>query len=1138
MDNFVHLHVHTEFSLLDGLGKVPRYPQKAKELEQTAIAITDHGGIDGCIKFQKACAKEGIKPILGTEFYVVEDVEHKERQNYHIIALAKNQTGWNNLCKMISFANLHGFYYKPRIDFKTLLQHHEGLVILSGCVATPLKDDAGVKLFEQLDKLMPEDSLYFEIMPHDLPVQESVNRAVIQIAKRLNRPLVATNDCHYVDKEESKDHEVLLAMQTKKTMSDPYRMTFGTDGFHIKSRKEMEKAFKLNHDYISMEDVKNSLDNTVIIAELCNFTVPKREISLPNALDNHDISHSMAIMDICAQGFRKKVKDVSIFNIKDPVARKYFKRLRMEHKVITGKGFGDYFLLVEDFVRSCLDKGIKIGPGRGSAGGSLMAYLMDITDIDPIKYKLIFERFLNPERADYPDIDLDIEDSRREEGREYLEQKYGSDSVASISTFVKLNAKGIIKDLARTFQVALQEAEAFTKVIEDGDDALKNALENTEEGKKFAAKYPDIVRLALKFEGTTKTVSKHAAAVVVSDNNLLESGQGAMVVRNSIRTINWDMEDAEYNGLVKLDLLGLSQLSVIRKAEELINKNLPEDQQLNIRYLEPNDKAVLQDITNGHTAGIFQINTNLMTKFVKDIGMDSFQTVADTLALVRPGPLDSGMADEYIKRKHGAEWEKKHPIYEEITKDTYGVVAYQEQIMRCFVQLAGLTFSTADKIRKIIGKKRDVNEFKPFLDAFIEGCKEQNTFNEVEAREFWTALEAHANYSFNLSHSVEYAMISYVTAWVKHYYPAEFLCANMTVGQTSKKEEIIKEAYRLGFDVLLPKIGISHATEWKYQDKKLFAPFMEIKGIGESKAEALAEMVNKNDEDKGPQRVVGFFNIKKVTGKGSKKEPKYVQLVREIGGFDPEAEPEESFQQYFDFPISNKLSVMAPNLIKLYQNPNTHDPNDLMACNVEPDKKVMRPYKKLTNLFAQCSGCSLKEVSQRFPFKAGKVNVAVVSEYPGYDEKDSGEPYIGKEAGRIKRELAKHKIKMENLFLTYVCKCSPVGTGIKIAEGNVDACRPMLHEELKALQPAIVLAVGNRALYFFEKQKASGILGKAGSVVWNEEYKCWVVYVMSPGSLSQNEDMVPAFESAIEVFADKVRLLGYRKMVKTVEESS
>ncbi len=970
---FCHLHVHTEHSLLDGVGKSIDWIKKAKQLGQAHLALTNHANIDGIIQFQNIARKEGIKPILGCELYIVPNMfDKKNKTRFHITALIKNETGFQNLCKMLSLANLKGFYYKPRVDYQTILDNCEGLIFLSGCSKTALMDEKGGEFLNDLYKKI-NDNFYYEVQPHNFKEQKDINQYIITWFNDGN--IVATNDCHYINEEDDILQEVLLAIQTKAKWNDSDRFKFKIKGLHLKSEKEMYKAF-LKQGILNEDQIETAINNTMEIAKKCeNFEIKKKDIWLPAVKGIKDEEGRLEFL--CKKGYEK------IFN-SSFWQNSYKERFIEEFELIKKKDFVRYFLLVHELIEWCKANDIMIGPGRGSVGGSLIAYLIGITTIDPVKYNLLFSRFIDEGRNDLPDIDIDFQDDKRHFIREHLEELYGKNNISSVSTFMKMKGRGVIRDVSRVFDVPLKEVDVFAKaIIDDGDDSIQTAISNTKEGEYFQRKYPQVVDLAIKLEGQIRGCSQHAAAIIVSAEDLTQGTRGNIAMRSNLEVINWDKDDAEFLGLMKLDVLGLNTLTVLSNTKKLIKQN--HDKEINFEKIQPNNQQIFEMLSKGETVGVFQFSTWPMTKLAKEIKISNFNDMVAAIALVRPGPADSGMTNDYIARKHGKKWQKKHKIYEEITRDTFGLIVYQEQIMQVISKVAGLSYSIADKIRKIVSKQRNVKEFEQYKDIFIAGCKEQETLSEKEANEFWATLEKHARYSFNLAHSTEYAMIGYWTAFCKLYYPAEFICANLTYGVERQKEKLVEEAERLGLEVVLPKVGVSNASKWIVKDKKLYVPFIEIKGVGEKTAENFVSYKSNNNHTKSNKQI-GFFSLKNEI-EIPEKIISTEKILRDIGAFGEE--PTGDLDYYFSFKVTQTKEVKYPNLKKIND---IISINKLLSLDIEKNqlKGMIQENRYQNPKVLYCEDCELrKECKRPVMSSKGIYNMMICGEAPGCISGDS-----------------------------------------------------------------------------------------------------------------------------------------------------
>lgn len=776
MSNFVHLHNHTMYSTLDGFGKPHLYANAARSRGHSHLAITDHGNIDGAIKFQEACKTAGVIPIFGCEFYIVKDINIKEKgeKKCHVTVLARNEHGWNNILKMVSISNLQGFYYKPRISPEVLIDHIFGTIIMTGCSLSFLNEDSwGIDLFWKLKELYSEDT-YLEVMPHNFQEQNVLNMLCKGLSASQGMKLVATNDCHYVEKSDAINQEVLLAIQTKKKWKDPDRWKFNGKGFYMRTRKEMTECFK-EQEALGLDQIREAIRNTMDIAEKCSGfqEIPKQKINLPVIKRFEKDGAKKTIERLCKAGFFEKIemrgKDVNL----------YKERLDMELEIIFQKNYARYFLIVWDLVLWCKNRNIFVGPGRGSSSGSLVCYLLGITKVDPIEHDLIFARFISPDRQDLPDIDIDFEDIKRHRVRKYLEKMYGSWNVAGVSTFSIMQGKSAIRDVSRVFDVPLSDVNKACSTIIPGnneskyDTVIEEAFHTFEDGIYFMKKYPKVARIAIDLEGTVRQRGQHAAAIIIANEDLRETAKSAYVLgKDKEPIINWDKEDAEYNGLMKLDVLGLNMLSVLNKTRKLVKTHKGKD--LDFNQLTLDNKKCFEEFSKGNTIGCFQLGSPGLRKFVQQLGIDNFKMLTHANALYRPGTLRSGTADLFIQRKKGEEKvPKQHPIIEDITKDTFGIILYQEQMMRIVHELAGLDWKIVEKLRKIVGKSKGQDAFMSYLDMFAEGCEEKGTIQRSEAVILWKTLATFGEYC--------------LTGDTKIY--------RASANQNKKREMTIKEAY-------------------------------------------------------------------------------------------------------------------------------------------------------------------------------------------------------------------------------------------------------------------------------------------------------------------------------------------------------
>lgn len=834
MSKFVHLHTHTHYSLLDGLSKIEPLVRRAKELNMEALAITDHGNLYGSVEFYKAAKKEGIKPIIGVETYVAKGSRHSrdprvDNVRYHLTLLAKNKVGYRNLVALITKSHLEGFYYKPRIDKPLLEEHHEGLVCLSGCVSGEigrLLRTGREKEAEDVAKYYKElfgDDYYIEIQPHN----PELHPKLVSIARKLHIPLAATQDSHYLTREDAPIHEVLLAIQTNNQVEDEDRLTFKDHDSSFRSAEEMAALFK---------DLPEAIENTVRIAEKCNFefdigTLHLPEFPLPKGTSAMEYLRTLAEQGIASK-YGKATKAIR-------------ERLEAELAVIEKTGFADYFLIVQDFVNWAKKRGIVVGPGRGSAAGSLVSYVLNITDVDPLKYNLLFERFLNPERNEPPDIDIDFADNRRDEVLGYIREKYGEHRVAQIITFGTMAARAAVRDAGRALGLPYSFCDRIAKMIpfvaNQGKEKMEQYIARTPELKHLYEtdkQARNLLDVASRLEGVARHASVHAAGAVVSKKPLTEylALQRAPQDENTIIT-QLDMWGVQDLGLVKIDLLGLRNLTIIEETIRLVKELRGEE--INISEIPLDDEKTYALLRTAENAGIFQFESSGMRRYMKEIKPTEFEDLVALVALYRPGPME--LIPSYIRRKHGKEKVHYiHPKLEPIMKETYGIGVYQEQMMRIATDLAGYTLTEADTLRKAIGKK-----IKKLLDAqkekIIKGLM-KNGIDKKTAEKIWELFPPFARYGFNRAHAVSYALIGYQTAYLKAHYPVEFLTALLNNAGTDieRVSFFINEANRMGIEVLPPDVNNS-MSRFVPENGNIRFGLSTIKNVGEKITDAIVE---------------------------------------------------------------------------------------------------------------------------------------------------------------------------------------------------------------------------------------------------------------------------------------------------------
>jgi len=804
--DFVHLHCHSQFSLLDAASKIPQLIKRAVELRFPAIAITDHGNLFGAIAFYQEAMKQGIKPIIGIEAYIapksrLDRTAHGIKEaSFHMTLLCRNEVGYRNLLKLTTASYLEGFYYRPRIDKELLLKHHEGLIALSGCLKGEVPyhtwnqqlDKARQAIQEYID-IFGKENFYLELMDQGIDAQKKLFEHYPTFAKEFGVKLVATNDCHYIHRTDSAYHDALICIGTGSLVSDEDRMRYHGDGFYLRSAEEMNKLFK---------KVPEAIRNTIEIAERCNVELDFSKTHLPIFTPPNGKTQEAYLSELCFEQLRSKVNG--------KISKEYESRLRHELSVITKMGFSGYFLVVSDFVRYARENKIPVGPGRGSAAGSLVAYALGITSVDPIQHGLIFERFLNPERISMPDIDIDFCYEQRDHVIEYVGKKYGEESVAHIVTFGTMAARAVIRDVGRVMGISYQEVDKLAKLVpSELDITIERALKmepRLRDLVKSEERVNQLMETSKALEGLSRHASTHAAGIVISDGPLYE--HCPLFKSNDQITTQYDMGAVEKIGLLKMDFLGLRTLTVIDKACRLIKRHQKEDFQIDRLVLD--DEKTYKMLARSESVGVFQLESSGMRDLLKKMKPTRFGDLVALLALFRPGPLGSGMVDDFIRRMHDSSLIKyDHPALEPILKETYGIILYQEQVMQIVSTLSGFSMAKADSLRRAIGKKiPEIMEREK--KSFTEGATKKKV-DAKTAERIWNLIEYFSGYGFNKSHSTAYAFISYQTAFLKANYPNEFMAALLTSEKdnTDKIVRYIEECKHLGISVLPPSVNES-----------------------------------------------------------------------------------------------------------------------------------------------------------------------------------------------------------------------------------------------------------------------------------------------------------------------------------------
>ena len=841
MVDFIHLHNHSDYSLLDGAARIDDLVGRAGELGMKHLALTDHGNMFGALNFYKACRSAGINPIIGCEFYVAPGSRHlksgSEQKNryHHFLALAKNEIGYRNLMKLSSLGFTEGFYYKPRIDDEILKTHAEGLIATSACLNGEIPhsivngriDDAAAKALDY-QSIFGKGNFYLELQDHGIEDQRLANRGLIELSKKCDIPLVATNDVHYTNSTDANAQDILICIGTNKKRSDTNRMKFAASEFYLKSPEAMGALFY---------EVPESLVNSVGIAESCNLEIPLPGPLLPDYAYPEEFESPESYLEhLALVGLRARYGTIT---------DEMDERARYELKIITSMGFTGYFLIVWDFIRYALERGIPVGPGRGSGAGSIVAYSLNITNIDPLKYGLLFERFLNPERVSMPDFDIDFCFERRGEVINYVTEKYGEERVGQIITFGRLKAKAVIRDVARVLDLPYEEADTIAKLIPAGPKAtLDSALESEQKLRNLSNQggiYSELIETGKRLEGLNRHASTHAAGIVIGKEPLTEYVPLYRDAKNGSISTQYTWELLEECGLVKMDFLGLKTLTLIKNAEGLIRKNHPE---FSMESIPEHDRATFDMLSDGKSTCVFQFESSGMQNILKRAKPSKIEDLIALNALYRPGPMDN--IDQFIDSKNGrAQIRYPLPELEPILRETYGVIVYQEQVMEIARLVAGYSLGQADILRKAMGKKK-VEVMEKEKKSFIDGSL-RNGFTEKQATEIFELLIPFAGYGFNKAHATGYSVVAYQTAYLKANYPSEFMAANLTneIDSTDKLTQYIDECSQMGIRVLPPNINLSQKL-FSVSKGDIVYGLLGLKNVG---AAAVDEIVRARADD-------------------------------------------------------------------------------------------------------------------------------------------------------------------------------------------------------------------------------------------------------------------------------------------------
>lgn len=856
---FTHLHLHTEYSLLDGSGKIKELVLRAKELGMDSLSITDHGVMYGVIDFYKACMAEGVKPIIGCEVYVApnsrldREAGANDDRYHHLVLLAENNTGYQNLMKIVSIGFLEGFYYKPRIDYEILEKYHEGIIALSACLAGEVAGNLRRGFYAEakevackLRSIFGDENFFLELQDHGMPEQKTVNQGMLRLSKDTGIKLVATNDVHYTYAEDAESHDILLCIQTQKKVNEENRMRYEGGQYYLKSPEEMLTVFPY---------AKEALENTYEIAQRCNVTITFGEYKLPAYPVPAPYNSYEYLTLLCREGLKKRY---------EPVTAELWERLDYELETIKNMGFVDYFLITWDFIKYAKDHGIMVGPGRGSAAGSIVSYSLEITDIDPIKYSLLFERFLNPERLTMPDIDIDFCFERRQEVIDYVTAKYGKDKVVQIVTFGTMAARAVIRDVGRALDLPYAQVDTVAKMIPtELGITIEKALKSNPDLNRLYEGDSDVkylIDMSKRLEGLPRHTSMHAAGVVIGKDSIVEFVPLSRSSDDSITT-QFTMTTLEELGLLKMDFLGLRTLTVIQNAAVLVNKNREELNKLDLKQIDYNDAKVYDMISAAKTEGVFQLESSGMKSFMKELRPRTLEDVIAGIALYRPGPMD--FIPKYIKGKNETgQILYECPQLEPILAPTYGCIVYQEQVMQIVRDLAGYSYGRSDLVRRAMSKKKEsvmIKERHTFVygneEEGVPGCI-KNGIPEAVANHIFDEMMDFAKYAFNKSHAAAYAVVSYETAYLKCYYPVEFMAALMTsvIDNPGKVSEYIYTCRQMDIPILPPDINEGDSV-FTVSNGAIRYALSAIKGVGRPVIDAIVM----EREENGPYQSLKDF---------------------------------------------------------------------------------------------------------------------------------------------------------------------------------------------------------------------------------------------------------------------------------------
>lgn len=1107
---FTHLHCHSSHSLLDGLGNPSTWVETAVKKGFKALALTDHGSCSAALEFYKAAKAAGITPIVGCEFYVADDPFYRppkgERmERYHLIVLAKNWRGLQSIFKQLTIAN-EQMYYRPLLSIDQIFKF-EDCILTSACAAGLLKHPNYTHIIAKMKATYGID-FYLEIQPHWIDVQFEINNRAFSLSRLFDIKPVVANDAHYPREEDTLTHDVLLAIQTNANINDEGRFSFlngDMAGLYLKTQSEMIHSFKpwIDGGYFDLEFLHAAFVSTQEIVYKCsNLDIPKLDFALPPLVTHEVEDEASFLVKLCNEGWKTKIAGRGL----DEAT--YLKRLKHELGVVSKIGAIRYFLLGWDVINYAKKSKILCGFGRGSAGGSLIAYLLGITALDPIKHELYFERFLREDRIDMPDIDFDFAGDDRDKVIKYVKETYGEQNVCQISTSTVMHGKSAFRDVARVFSIPILQVNEISKKI----DKDLNLEENFASGElaAFAETHPLIVKHAIRLDGQLRSKGIHAGGVVLSEDGF--TYRGVLEKRKAASAINWHMGEVEHFGLLKFDFLGLSNLSVLGDTATLVRERTG----IAIDYfsIEPNDAGVLKQFSDGHTAGFFQFESPGITGVCQKLApIQTFETLVHINALYRPGPLDSGMVDSYVNRYHKKEEVSYlHEAETKITEQTLGLPIFQEQIMRQFVDLAGFTWPEADNMRKIISKSKGAALLEEKRKTFIDGCARTVGMAETVANTIYDNIVKFGRYGFNKAHAACYSYISYLTAWAKHYYPVEFMTALLrsVVSEAETTEKYIKEAERLGIKIEGPNINLSD-TNWSAVGDRIVAGFASVKGVGSIAGEKIVV-------SRGRESFVSFEDFIKRTERRAVNK-RVVESIAYAGGFESLVPNTKWIIDNYPMFVTHEGSppehVLVPSTdydeTEKYSQKAEYAPGVFSSSTIEIVADMTIDDDILTMLSGEhltCQACPLATKDNHpVPWKWSTRNkVMMLGQFPNAGEEGKGEPFFGKAYTKMWQILKEEAdITPGKVFQGHIFSCRPVSG--RLQKEILDGCicpSLWLPKLVTACSPNVILAMGNAAAAAFTGQ-SSGIMKLNATSIWHGKYRAMVVFCITPGMMIYDE---------------------------------